>query len=103
MVIKLGKYTFEGPFDAARFLAEAPGVFVVLCKDFRDQAKFYILDVDESDKLRTAAMNHPNQVDWVKKSHDIGKLAVAANYTGLMTKEDRQKIVQYVRELYNTK
>jgi hypothetical protein len=103
MLIKFGKYSFEGPYDGARFMVDKPGVFVVLCKDFRDEGKFYILDVDESDTVRTSAMNHPNQVEWVKKSREIGKLAVAVTYTELMKKEDRVKIVNYIRELYNTK
>lgn len=102
MAIKLGKYGFEGPFDAARFLVDTKGVFVVLCKDFRDAAKFYILDVDESDKVRTCAMNHKNQVDWVKKSRDIGKLAIAVMYAELMSAEERQKVVNYIRDLFNT-
>jgi hypothetical protein len=101
MLIKLGQYSFEGPYDGAKFLQEQPGVFVVLCKELRNESKFYILDVDESETVRTSAMNHPRQVEWVKKSRDIGKLAVAVNYTHLMKKEDRQKMVSYIRELFN--
>lgn len=101
MQIKLGKYNFEGPYDAARFMVEKPGVFVVLCKDLRNEGKFYILDVDQSDTIRTCAMNHPRQVEWVKKCHGLGKLAVAVYYTELMKKEDRDKIVSYIRDLYN--
>jgi len=102
MAIKLGKYSFEGPFDGAKFLRDTKGIFVVLCKDFRDESKFYILDVDESDMIRTCAMNHKNQVDWVKKSRDTGKLAIAVMYAEMMTKEERQKAVAYVRDLFNT-
>lgn len=101
MAIKLGKYSFEGPYDAARFLQDKKGVVVVLCKDFRDEAKFYILDVDESDTVRTCMMNHKNQVDWVKKSRDTGKLAIAVMYAEMMTKDERVKVVNYVRDLFN--
>ena len=103
MQIKLGQYNFEGPYDAARFLVEKPGVFAVLCKDLRNEGKFYILDVDESDTVRTCAMNHPRQVEWVKKSRGLGRLAVAVYYTELMKKEDRIKIVNYIKDLFNSR
>jgi len=102
MQIKLGQYNFEGPYDGARFMLEKPGVFAVLCKDIRNEGKFYILDVDESDTIRTCAMNHPRQVEWVKKSYGLGKLAVAVYYTELMKSDERQKIVKYIRDLFNT-
>ncbi|HDQ25585.1 MAG TPA: hypothetical protein ENN43_02430 [bacterium] len=102
MAINLGKYAFGGPYDGAKYLVEKQGVFVVLCKDIRNEAKFYILDVDESDNVRKAAMDHPRQVEWVKKAHGTGKLAVGVLYTELMKKEDRLKVVSYVRGLFDT-
>jgi hypothetical protein len=99
--IKFGKYSFLGPFDGVKYLSDKPGIFVILCKDIREEGKYYIIDVDEADNVKTFAMNHERQVDWVKNSHGIGKLAVAVQYTGLMNKEDRQKIIKNLRELYD--
>jgi len=100
--IKFGKYAFQGPYDGARFLFQKKGVFVILCRDIREQGKFYIVDIDESDDVRTAAMNHPRQVEWVKNCHGVGTLALGVMYTELMEKEERKKVVNYIRGLFET-
>ncbi len=99
--LKFGKYSFSGPYESAKFLVDKPGIFLILCKDIREDGKYYIIDIDESDKVRTHAMNHKRQVEWVKNAHGIGKLAVAVQYTSLMTGEQRKKIVKEIRSLFD--
>ncbi len=99
--LKFGNYTFSGPFDSVKYLVDKPGIFLILCKDIRETGKYYIIDVDESDKVRTCAMNHERQVDWVKNSHGIGTLAIAVQYTSLMGDKERKKIVKNIRSLFD--
>ena len=99
--LQFGKFMFQGPFDGARFLYQKPGVVLILCKDVREDARYYVIDVDESEDVRTLAMNHPRQVDWVKNCHGVGTLAVAVMYNEIMAKEERQKACKYIRELYD--
>ncbi|MFP4467194.1 MAG: hypothetical protein ACLFP1_09090 [Candidatus Goldiibacteriota bacterium] len=99
--INLGKYSFLGPLDGARFLYMKKGIFAVLCRDIRETGKFYVVDVDESDDVRSAAINHERQVDWVKACRETGKLAIAVYYTGEMERDERIKIKKYIRGLYD--
>lgn len=99
--LKFGKYSFSGPYDGVKYLVDKPGIFLILCKDIRETGRYYIIDVDESDKVRTCAMNHQRQVEWVKNSHGIGTLAVAVQYTFLMDKKEREKIVKDIRSLFD--
>ena len=85
--LKFGKYDFQGPYDGARFLFQKPGVVLILCKDIREEARYYVIDIDESEDVRDTAMNHPRQVEWVKNCHGIGKLAIAVLYGEIMSKE----------------
>ncbi len=97
-----GKYTFEGPYPAARYLFDKPAVVAILCHDIRETSKFYLIDVDESDKARTRIQDHPNMVKWAKACHGIGKLALAVMYAEKMTQSERKKIVEELKVLYNT-
>ena len=99
--MQFGKYSFQGPYDGARFLLQKQGVFIVLCKDVREDGKYYLIDIDESDDVRSAAMNHPRQVDWVKNCREVGQLTVGVFYSGIMKKEERVKVVSYIRGLYD--
>lgn len=47
-------------------------------------------------------MNHPRQVDWVKACHGTGELAVGVYYAAAMKKEERQGVVRYIKDLYDT-
>jgi hypothetical protein len=100
MNITLGKYEFQGPLDGARFLYEKPGVFVILCRDIRDEGKFYVIDIDQAKMVRSAAMEHDRQVEWVKACHGTGKLALGVYYAEKMTEEERKGVVGYIRGLY---
>ena len=99
--LQFGKYLFQGPFDGAKFLYQKPGVILILCKDIREDARYYVIDIDESEDARTTAMDHPRQVEWVKNCHGIGRLAIAVLYSEIMSKEEREKACRYIRSLYD--
>ncbi len=99
--IKFGKYSFQGPYDGARFLVQKPGIFVILCKDVREESRYYLVDIDHAEDVRAACMNHDRQVDWVKNCREVGKLAVGVMYTAAMSPEEREKAVNYIRGLYD--
>ena len=101
MKLKFGTYEFEGPYQSAREMYEKPGVYLVLCRDIKEVGKFYVLDVQESDKVRTHAATSPNMVCWTKGCHGVGVLAVAVSYMERSTKEDRAKVVKYMRSIYD--
>ena len=62
MSLKFGTYDFEGPYPSTMQMYEKPGVYIVLCKDYKIDARYYLLDVQESDKVRTHATTSPNTV-----------------------------------------
>ena len=101
MSLKFGTYEFEGPYQSTRQMFENAGVYIVLCKDIKIDARYYLLDVQESDKVRTHATTSPNVVCWTKGCHGIGTIAVAVCYMEKETKEERAKAVKYLRDLYD--
>lgn len=101
MSLKFGTYEFEGPYQSARQMFEKAGVYIVLCKDIKIDARYYLLDVQESDKVRTHATTSNNTVCWTKGCHGIGTMAVAVCYMEKATKEERAKAVKYLRDLYD--
>lgn len=74
---------------------------MILCRDIREQGKFYVIDVDEADGVRSAAQSHKRQVDWVKNCRGTGTIAVAVMYMENSTKEQRLKITAAIRSLYD--
>ncbi|MCE5300654.1 MAG: hypothetical protein LLG37_07270 [Spirochaetia bacterium] len=101
MFFKFADYTFEGPYASARFLFNKPGVYVVLCKDIKEDGKYYLLDVAESGQLQQHAMNSENKVGWMKNCHGVGTLAIAVNYMERSQQIEREKIVKHIRSLYD--
>lgn len=99
--VTLGRYSFEGPYDSARMLYEKAGVFVILCRDIREQGKFYVIDVDEAEGARSAAQSHKRQVEWVKNCRGTGTIAVAVMYMEGLPKEKRAAAVAEIRSLYD--
>lgn len=98
--LKFGTYEFEGPYPNTRLIYEKPAVFLILSSDIREPSKFYLIDVDESEKPKTLIETHPRKVEWVKNCHGTGYLNIAIMYAGAMTKDERQKVVKYMRGIY---
>jgi hypothetical protein len=80
---------------------DKPGVYLMLCRDIKNAGKFYVLDVQESEKVRTHAASSQNIVCWAKGCQGVGVLAVAVSYMEKSTEADRKKVTAYIRSIYD--
>jgi hypothetical protein len=92
MNIKLGKYTFEGPYQNTSYLEDRPGVFAVLTKE-NDQ--YVVLDFGESAKVRTMVQNSDRRISWER--HSSGLRYIAVYYTPYFRMAGRMEIEQELR------
>ncbi|MFQ5630814.1 MAG: hypothetical protein ACE5I1_18740 [bacterium] len=95
-MIFLGNYAFDGPHRSIDDVKDFPGVFAIVCE--RDE-KFQLLDVDESDAVRSSIESHAREDCWEENCED-GELAYLAYYTGRLPKSKRQDIVREIRSQY---
>ncbi|NEP10108.1 MAG: GIY-YIG nuclease family protein [Symploca sp. SIO2C1] len=88
-------YQFQGPYDKTGFLQERSGVYVIL--DLRRDGN-YVIDVGESEALKTRIENHNRKNCW--RRNEQGTLAVAVHYTPQFPKSLRRAIEQKIRSQY---
>ena len=96
MAIKLGKYSFDGPFASIDKLKDRAGIYAIICIVDRE---FFLLDVGESSRMRTRIENHEKKSAWVKKCH--GDLTIFVHYTPFLEQDGRALIEKEIRELYH--
>ena len=63
MAIKLGKYSFDGPYTSLDNIKYIPGIYAIVCKV---DLEFFLLDSGEGTKLRTRIENHNKKDCWIK-------------------------------------
>jgi hypothetical protein len=90
MAIQIGKYNFEGPYSDASSLRDQSGVYAILGSD--GSSPWNVVDVGESDQVRTRVMNHDRSDCWKRQRH--ARLAYAAYYCN---ESDRMRIEQELR------
>ncbi len=95
MSIKLGKYSFTGPFETIDMIKDRSGVYAIVCSVDRE---YFLLDVGESLKLRTRIENYDKKDCWAK--HCNGKITIYAHYTPFLKQQGRILIEQELRELF---
>ena len=95
MSIKLGKYSFTGPFGIIDMIKDRSGVYVIVCSV---DGEYFLLDIGESLKLRTRIENHDKKDCWTK--HCNGKLSIYVHYTSFLKQQGRILIEQELRELF---
>ncbi len=95
MSIKLGRYSFTGPFASIDEIKDRSGLYAIVCTV--DQ-EYFLLDVGESLKLRTRIENHDKKDCWTK--HCNGKLTIYAHYTPFLKQHGRILIEQELRQLF---
>ena len=61
MSMKVGKYEFEGPYSSKDDLNDESGVYAIHCR--RDD-KYYLIDIGESDKVKSRIKNHEREDCW---------------------------------------
>lgn len=93
--IYIGAYEFDGPYNSPEQIAQAPGVYAVLC--FYDK-QYELLVLGYSSDLRHALVNHKDHDDWME--HCTGSLLAAVHYDSKMNEDDAQRMIDAIeREL----
>ncbi len=96
MSIKIGNYTFDGPYTSTDMLEDRSGVYAIICQK---GDKNYLIDVGESATLKSRVENHDRKDCWIKNCQ--GTLAVAVYYTPNLQQPGRMAIEQEIRNQYN--
>ncbi|GAB6166183.1 hypothetical protein JCM19992_21830 [Thermostilla marina] len=96
MSIRIGQYTFEGPYSNTAQLDDRAGVYAILCSH---DGKYDVVDVGESAQIRTRVENHDRKDCW--QWNCAGTLMVAAYYTPHLQSAGRVSIEQEIRARYN--
>jgi hypothetical protein len=96
MSIKLGKYSFTGPFESIDKIKDRSGVYAIV---YKVDNEYFLSDVRESLKLKTRIENHYTEDSWTKNGE--GQLTIYAHYTPLLNQKSRIRIVQELRELFH--
>jgi len=94
MAIQIGKYNFEGPFPDASSLRDLSGVYAILGGD--GSSSWKVIDVGESEQVRTRVANHDRSDCWKRQRH--ARLVCAACYCN---QTDRMRIEQELRAQFN--
>lgn len=97
MSIKIGGFDFEGPYTDASKLRYEQGVYCIL--DHRSDGKYFVVDVGESEDVRTRVENHDRGDCW--KRNQQGTLTVAVLYTPGMSGDRRRAIESALRDQYS--
>lgn len=96
MSIKIGEYTFEGPYISENSLKDKSGIYAILCKQ---NSGYKPLDIGESCQVKTRVMNHDRRKCWQKNCS--GMIAYAVFYMPHIHQAGRMKIEQKLRRQYN--
>lgn len=97
MSIKIGGCDFDGPFTYTSNLRYEQGVYSIL--DQRSDGKYIVLDVGESEDVRSRIENHDRSDCWNRNR--LGMLTVAVFYTPGMSGDRRRAIESALREQYS--
>jgi len=95
MSIKIGDYTFDGPYTLNSSLKDRSGVYAIICRENR---KYYLIDVGESAGVKTRIETHDRKSCWERKCQ--GVLFVAIYYTPNLQQLGRKAVEQKIRNQY---
>ena len=90
-------YEFDGPYTSANSLKDQAGIYVVC--DLRADRKWYVLDVGESETVRTRVENHDRSGCW--RAHQRGTLGYAVLYTRDWSAHQRRILEGRIREQFS--
>jgi hypothetical protein len=94
--VKIGNYSFAGPYDSADFLENRSGVYAILCLT---NGKYQPVDCGETASVKSRIENHERYPCWQRSCS--GTLMVAVYYTPRLQSAGRCTIEQEIRALYN--
>ena len=96
MSIKLGQYSFDGPYPSIAKIKGRSGLYVIVCKI---ESEYYLLDVGESSNLKKGIENQDKKECWIKKCK--GQLSIYVHYSLFLKQEGRILAEQELREMYH--
>jgi len=96
MTIKIGEYTFQGPYISTTGLEDRSGVYAILCRAGDDLS---VTDIGESATVKTRVENHERKDCW--KRECSAELRYASHYTPQLQQPGRKEIEQEIREQYS--
>lgn len=96
MNIKIGEYTFEGPYTSTDELEDRAGVYVILC--YRNKT-YYPIDVGETATVKSRVKKHDRKDCWNREC--TGNLTISVYYTPRMRQLRRIIIEQIIRKKYD--
>ncbi len=96
-MINIGRYRFDGPVYNTASLKDAAGVYAVL--DDRGGQKFEVLDVGESERVRTRIENHNREDCWRRNRR--GRVCYAVLYIPGSTQKHRRVIEEELRRQFS--
>ncbi|MBW1947585.1 MAG: hypothetical protein JRI33_06555 [Deltaproteobacteria bacterium] len=96
MSIKIGKYTFEGPYTSTANLEDKSGVYAILCKK---NEKYNLVDVGESATVKSRVETHDRKDCWQRNCNST--LTVAVYYTPGLKQPGRKAIELEIRDQYD--
>lgn len=95
--IDLGRWTFEGPYTNTASLRDDAGIYAIL--DHRVDGRWYVVDVGESEQVKSRVENHDRQGCWTR--HRRGTLGVAVLYAAGSSGAHRRVVEREVRSRYS--
>jgi len=96
MSIKIGKYTFDGPYSSTDSLEDKSGVYAIICKKNNEN---YLLDIGESAEVKSRVENHDRSDCWERNCN--GTINYSVYYTPNKQQAGRMEIEQELRKQYN--
>ena len=93
--VKIGDYTFDGPYASMDRIEDRSGVYAVLC---RKEDGYYLIDIGESAQVKTRLDTHDRKDCW--KRNCQGTLTYAVYYTPHLQQPGRMEIEQKLRAQY---
>jgi len=95
MSIRVGNYTFEGPYISTDKLEDRSGVYVIHCKQ---DDKYYKIDVGESATVKSRVETHDRKDCWNRNCKDT--LTFSVYYTPHLQESGRKEIEREIRDQY---
>lgn len=96
--IKIGDYTFEGPYDSIADLEDKSGIYAILCKNTDN--KYNVVDIGESSKVKTRVGTHDRKECWSKYCSNTN-IYCAVYYTPYKEQPGRKEIEQELRNTFD--
>lgn len=96
MAIKLGKYSFTGPFETIDKIKDRSGVYAIVDEVNNE---YFLMDVGESLKLRTRIENHYKRDSWMKNCN--GRVTIYCHFTPFLNQQGRIRIEKELRDLFH--